>query len=98
MRTNNVQGRTNREIKRRSRAVQALPSEASPANLVGAVMSEQDEGWSESRYFSERRIVERRKDGPKPEPPTGERGVEPGLVAEQAIKASLGLANGMEAT
>lgn len=35
--------RTNREIKRRPRVVQALPSVASLTRLLGAVMCEQDE-------------------------------------------------------
>lgn len=45
LRTNNVQERTNREIKRRSRVVQVFPSVASLTRLVGAVMCEQDEEW-----------------------------------------------------
>lgn len=53
LRTNNVQERTNREIKRRSRVVQVFPSTGSLVRLAGAVMSEQDEIWQESRYFSE---------------------------------------------
>lgn len=58
LRTNNVQERTNREIKRRSRVVQAFPSTASLARLAGAVMCEQDEAWQESRYFSEAKMRE----------------------------------------
>ena len=38
LRTNNVQERTNREIKRRSRAVQVFPSVPSLVCLAGAVM------------------------------------------------------------
>lgn len=53
LRTNNVQERTNREIKRRSRVVQVFPSTGSLVRLAGAVMCEQDEIWQESRYFSE---------------------------------------------
>lgn len=56
LRTNNVQERTNREIKRRSRVVQAFPSTASLVRLAGAVMCEQDETWQESRYFSEAKM------------------------------------------
>ena len=56
--TNNVQERTNREIKRRSRVVQVFPSTASLVRLAGAVMCEQDEVWQESRYFSEARMNE----------------------------------------
>lgn len=43
LRTNNVQERTNREIKRRSRVVQVFPSTGSLVRLAGAVMCEQDE-------------------------------------------------------
>ena len=56
LRTNNVQERANREIKRRSRVVQVFPSEKSLERLVGAVMCEQDEIWSESRYFAQEKI------------------------------------------
>lgn len=58
LRTNNVQERTNREIKRRSRVVQVFPSTASLVRLAGAVMCEQDETWQESRYFSEAKMGE----------------------------------------
>lgn len=58
LRTNNVQERTNREIKRRSRVVQVFPSTASLVRLAGAVMCEQDEVWQESRYFSEAKMGE----------------------------------------
>lgn len=59
-------------------------------------MCEQDEEWSGSRYFSERRMAEPCEDRPKPEPPTEERSEDPRLVAERAIKASLELADKME--
>ena len=58
LRTNNVQERTNREIKHRSRVVQVFPSIKSLVRLGGAVMCEQDELWQESRYFSEARMDE----------------------------------------
>ena len=58
LRTNNVQERTNREIKRRSRVVQVFPSTGSLVRLAGAVMCEQDETWQESRYFSEAKMRE----------------------------------------
>ena len=58
LRTNNVQERTNREIKRRSRVVQVFPSEASLMRLVGAVMADVDEGWQQSRYFSREKMDE----------------------------------------
>ena len=37
---------------------QAFPSEESLERLVGAVMCEQDEIWSESRYFAHDKIQE----------------------------------------
>ena len=58
LRTNNVQERANREIKRCSRVVQVFPSESSLLRLVGAVMCDQAETWSGSRYFSERKMAE----------------------------------------
>lgn len=58
LRADNVQERTNREIKRRSRVVQVFPSTGSLVRLAGAVMCEQDEIWQESRYFSEARMNE----------------------------------------
>lgn len=63
LRTNNVQERTNREIKRRSRVVQAFPSSGSPVRLAGASICEQDEIWQESRYYSEARMNELYDDG-----------------------------------
>lgn len=72
LRTINVQERTNRETRRRSRAVQAFPSEASLTRLVGAVLCEQDEEWSGSRYLSEEKISELYGGRPKPEPPAEE--------------------------
>lgn len=58
LRTNNMQERANREIKRRPRVVQVFPSTASPVRLAGAVMCEQDEIRQGPRYFSEARMNE----------------------------------------
>lgn len=52
LRTNNVQERANREIKRRSRVVQVFPSTKSLLRLVGAVCVEIDEDWSSRRYMA----------------------------------------------
>lgn len=46
IRTNNVQERANREIKRRTRVVQSFPSRASLVRLVTAALIEADEEWS----------------------------------------------------
>ena len=58
---------------------------------------EQDEEWSGSRHLSEEKISELYDGRPKPDPPTEERSEELRFVAEQAIKASLELADRMEA-
>lgn len=69
-RTNNVQERTNREIKRRSRVAQVFPSRQSLIRSVGAVLAEMDEQWSERRWFSQEsmdEILEKAKPIPSPE-------------------------------
>ena len=57
LRTNNVQERANRELKRRSRVVQVFPSRKSLIRMMGAVFSEMDEAWAERRWFSEPSIA-----------------------------------------
>lgn len=100
LRTNNVQERANREIKRRSRVVQVFPSVASLEGLAVAVMCDMDEEWQDARYFSKRKMDElydeSRAAGAE-EPPTPERLSEWRLVAKRAIDASLELADEMEA-
>ena len=100
LRTNNVQERTNREIKRRSRSVQVFPSVASLERLVGAVMCDQDEAWSEARYFSERvmsELYDEKRVARLEMRETPEAAEEWRLVAQKAIEASLELADEMEA-
>lgn len=46
IRTNNVQERANREIKRRANVVQGFPSRESLVRLVGAALIEAEEEWS----------------------------------------------------
>ena len=53
LRTNNVQERANRELKRRSRVVQVFPSRKSLIRMMGAVFSEMDEDWAGRRWFSD---------------------------------------------
>ena len=52
IRTNNVQERANREIKRRVKVVQSFPSRDSLVRLVGAVLAEEEDAWSQHRVFS----------------------------------------------
>ena len=58
LRTNNIQERTNREIKRRSRVVQVFPSRRSLLRYVGAALSEMGEAWQSRRWFSAGSIQE----------------------------------------
>ncbi len=100
LRTNNVQERTNRETRRRSRVVQVFPSAKSLERLVGAVMCDQDEEWQASRYFSENKMAQlydkRLSELPKTAR-TAERELELRAIAKKAIDASLELADELEA-
>nr|WP_233546197.1 transposase [Collinsella sp. AF08-23] len=58
LRTNNVQERANRELKRRSRVVQVFPSRRPLIRMLGAVFSEMDEDWEARRWFSEESIAQ----------------------------------------
>lgn len=93
LRTNNLQERTNREIKRRSRVVQVFPSVASLERLADAVMCDQDEAWSRSRYFSERVMSELPDEPAAATAATEEQLAAFRLVARRAIEASLELAD-----
>ncbi len=57
IRTDNVQERANREIKRRTSVVQCFPSKESLIRLVGAVLCEENVYWSGTRMFSEDSIA-----------------------------------------
>lgn len=98
LRTNNVQERANREIKRRSRVVQVFPSERSLERLVGAVMCEQDERWPASRYFAYDKMQELYGERRKKEPEAPGRPAA-GLAeaARKMILASLELAEKVDA-
>ena len=98
LRMNNVQEHANREIKRRSRVVQMFPSERSLERLVGAVMCDQDEQRSASRYFAydkmQKLYDERRKK--EPEAP-GRPAADLAEAARKMILASLELAEKVDA-
>ena len=74
-----------------------FPSERSLERLVGAVMCELDEQWSESRYFAYGKIQElydeRRAAEAAPERPSAELAE----VARKMITASMELAEKVEA-
>ena len=83
IRTNNVQERTNREIKRRTRAVQVFPSAESMIRLVGAVMAEADEDWSTRRCMATMDALE------APLPPEPAIGAETRLRAERLVLVAM---------
>lgn len=97
LRTNNVQERANREIKRRARVVQAFPSTASLERLAGAVMCDQDEARSDARYFPAGAMSELYEEQGAAEAASPERREEWLSVAKKAIEASLELADELEA-
>ena len=56
IRSNNVQERSNREIKRRTDVVQCFPSKESLIRLVGAQMVEENLMWQSKRVVAEKRL------------------------------------------
>ena len=83
IRTNDVQERTNRETRRRSRVVQVFPSAESMIRLIGAVMAEQDGGWSGRRWIAPESLARLEEPAPAEREPTGE-SRERGLKVVQA--------------
>ena len=90
IRTNNVQERMNREIKRRSRVVQVFPSVNSVLRLVGTVCAEQDEDWSSRRYISPE-SMRRLSEPAEPEPAESEGSRWRGLMV---VETAMELAGG----
>lgn len=83
IRTNNVQERPNREIKRRTRAVQVFLSVESMIGLVGAVMAECDEDWSCRHAIASMDLLEK---AAAPEPAIGE---EAAAMAERLVLVAM---------
>jgi len=63
IRTNNVQERMNREIKRRTKVVSVFPSVESAMRLVGALMAELDEEWEGRAFISPSTFEESAEEG-----------------------------------
>lgn len=84
-RTNNVQERANREIKRRCRSVQCFPSEASLMRLVGSVMLEEDDAWQVRRVFSPESVARAwaPREAPAPDAALAREIAEAGRVARE---------------
>ncbi|MEE8721696.1 MAG: IS256 family transposase [Eggerthellaceae bacterium] len=97
LRANNVQERANREIKRRSSVVQVFPSRKSLIRMVGAVLSEMDEGWSARRWFDGDSVADAYED-PSRRKPAPEPAYE-GTAAERAARImALVLSGGVDPT
>lgn len=73
IRTNNVQERANREIKRRYRSVQSFPSEASMLRLVGSVLMGEEHAWANQAVFSKASAAKASLPAPAPEEPDEDR-------------------------
>ena len=75
IRTNNVQERMNREVKRRTKVVQVFPSVESLIRLVGAVCCEQNDAWEGAKFIDPRSMS-----------PTGELAAEPQAAPEEVAR------------
>lgn len=73
LRTNNVQERANREIKRRCRVVQSFPSVGSMLRLSAASILSEEGRWATQRVFSEESAALGFRDPGPREAPSGER-------------------------
>ena len=51
LRSTNMQERLNEEIRRRERVIRIFPNDDSALRLIGALLAEQNEAWSERRYL-----------------------------------------------
>ena len=79
LRSNNLQERTNREIKRRASVVGSFPSEASMVRLVCASLIGEEDGWLARRMVSERSA----RTGLDPGLQLKEEGRDPEMTAER---------------
>ena len=68
IRTNNVQERANREIKRRTDAVQVFPSSRSLVRLVGAALADQNDQWAAGHFMDAQGMRDLGRDAESPAP------------------------------
>lgn len=86
LRTNNVQERANREIKRRYRVVQSFPSAEAAIRLMGALLAEEDERWAARKTLSVESTAQAWEERPEQLP--GEEEVEAARAAAERIIAA----------
>lgn len=87
IRTNNIQERTDAEIKRRARVVQVFPSVESLVRLVGAVCCDQDDAWAAATNFMDRRSLARGYE-PAARPPATRGGTRSGCSRSWARRST----------
>ena len=68
IRTNNVQERANREIKRRTDAVQVFPSSRSLVRLVGAALADRNDEWAAGHFKDASGMRDLGRDAESPAP------------------------------
>lgn len=68
IRTNNIQERANREIKRRTNVVQVFPSVRSLLRLIGAALTDQNEEWSQGFFMDAEGLSKLDRDATYKEP------------------------------
>lgn len=68
IRANNVRERANREIKRRTDAVQAFPSSRSLVRLVGAALADRNDEWAAGHFMDASGMRDLGRDAESPAP------------------------------
>jgi transposase-like protein len=86
IRTDNVQERANREIKRRYRAARSFPSEDSTVRLVCSVLMGEEGRWAAQRVFSPESAALALAPAPDPGEPTAERLAAARLRAAEVVR------------
>ena len=70
--SNNPQERLNKEIRRRTDVLGIFPDRAAIIRLIGAVLMEQNDGWTEQRHYMGLEILAKARIINQPDPATKE--------------------------